>query len=80
MYPDGAHELEHKFEQAFGDAAMGVAYAYLFQKVRPKPQRVPEGFDDSPTRLYSAFMETVKSRGARAAELSMNTPKLHFAR
>lgn len=34
MYPEGAHELEHKFEQAFGHAAMGVAYAYLFQKVK----------------------------------------------
>lgn len=36
MYPEGAHELEHKFEQAFGTAAMGVAYAYLFEKVQFK--------------------------------------------
>lgn len=34
MYPIGAHELENKFEQSFGQAAMNVAYAYLFQQVR----------------------------------------------
>lgn len=33
MYPVGAHELESKFEQAFGQAAMNVACTYLFQQV-----------------------------------------------
>ncbi|CAN0311885.1 unnamed protein product, partial [Pylaiella littoralis] len=32
MYPVGAHELESKFEQAFGQAAMNVACTYLFQQ------------------------------------------------
>lgn len=34
MYPEGAHELETKFELEFGAAAMGVAFAYLCQKVQ----------------------------------------------
>lgn len=72
MYPEGAHELENKFEQDFGDAAMGVAYAYLFRKVRPKKQRVLyEGLASSMftvllcyRQLYNNFTENMTWRGA----------------
>lgn len=33
MYPEGARELELKLENDFGQAAMHVACAYLFQQV-----------------------------------------------